>query len=106
MVNFDEHLHNARLYENFWNLTAVVQKSFLKDKSLAVRLSCSDIFNTAHHAVGLDLGNYFLYETNVCGGQRTLYTCQHLNLTVRYAFNSTKSKYKGKGAGQDIIKRI
>ena len=100
------HFRNARLYENFWNLTAVVQKSFLKDKSLVVRLSCSDIFNTAHHAVGLDLGNYFLYETNVCGGQRTLYTFQHLNLTVRYAFNSTKSKYKGKGAGQDIIKRI
>lgn len=100
------HFRNARIYENFWNLTAAVQKTFLKSDALVVRLSCSDIFDTAHHSVGLDLGNYYLYETNVCGGQRTLYTFRHLNLTVRYAFNSTKSKYKGKGAGQDIIKRI
>lgn len=100
------HFRNARIYENFWNLTAAVQKTFLKSDALVVRLSCSDIFDTAHHSVGLDLGNYYLYETNVCGGQRTLYTFRHLNLTVRNAFNSTKSKYKGKGAGQDIIKRI
>ncbi|MGN0281179.1 MAG: TonB-dependent receptor domain-containing protein [Prevotella sp.] len=100
------HYRNAELFQNFWNLTAAVQKSFLKDKSLVVRISCSDIFNTAHHDAGLDLGDYYLFQSNVFGGQRTLYTFQKVNMSIRYSFNSMKRKYKGKGAGEEIIKRI
>ncbi len=100
------HYRNVRLLQAYWNLTAAVQKSFLKDKSLVVRLSCSDIFNTARHDALLDLGNYTLLQGDVFGGERGNYSFHRVSLSVRYAFNSTKSKYKGKGAGQDVIKRL
>ena len=100
------HYRNVRLLQAYWNLTAAVQKSFLKDKSLVVRLSCSDIFNTARHDALLDLGNYTLLQGDVFGGERGNYSFHRVSLSVRYAFNSTKSKYKGNGAGQDVIKRL
>lgn len=31
---------------------------------------------------------------------------RNLNLTLRYKFNSTRSKYKGTGAGNSEIKRL
>ena len=71
-----------------------------------VRLSCSDIFNTARHDALLDLGNYTLLQGEVFGGERGNYSFHRVSLSVRYAFNSTKSKYKGNGAGQDVIKRL
>ena len=37
---------------------------------------------------------------------RSIYSFHRVSLSVRYAFNATKSKYKGKGAGQDVIKRL
>ena len=83
-----------------------MQKTFLKDRSLVVRLSCSDIFNTARHDVLLDLGNYTFQQSDVFGRDRGNYSLHRVALSVRYAFNATKSKYKGKGAGQDVIKRL
>ncbi|MGM9714469.1 MAG: TonB-dependent receptor domain-containing protein [Prevotella sp.] len=100
------HYRNARLLDNYWNLTAVVQKTLLRDKSLTVRLSCSDIFNTARHDALLDLGNYTLFQSDVFGGERSHYSYHRVQLSVRYAFNATKSKYKGQAAGQDIINRM
>lgn len=94
------HFRNARIMNNFWNLTAVIQKQCLRDKSLTIRLSVSDIFNTAHHGASIDLGNYYLYESKVNSGQRTLYAYQRLNLSARYTFNTSASKYKGTGAGK------
>ncbi len=100
------HYRNVRLLDNYWNLTAAVQKTLLRDKSLTVRLSCSDIFNTARHDALLDLGNYTLYQSDVFGGERSHYSFHRVQLSLRYAFNATKSKYKGQGAGQDIISRM
>ena len=100
------HYRNVRLLQAYWNLTAAVQKSFLKDKSLVVRLSVADIFNTAKQDALLDLGNYTLLKGDVFGEGRGNYSFHRVSLSVRYAFNATKSKYKGKGAGQDVIKRL
>ncbi len=100
------HYRNARLLQHYWNLTAAVQKSLLKDKSLVLRLSVSDIFNTARHDAILDLGNYTLEQSDIFGGQRGQYSFHHINLSVRYSFNATKSKYKGQGAGEDMKKRM
>ena len=100
------HYRNVKLMQAYWNLTAAVQKSFLKDKSLVVRLSVADIFNTAKQDALLDLGNYTLLKGDVFGEGRGNYSFHRVSLSVRYAFNATKSKYKGKGAGQDVIKRL
>ena len=100
------HYRNVKLMQAYWNLTAAVQKSFLKDKSLVVRLSVADIFNTAKQDALIDLGNYTLLKGNVFGEERGNYSFHRVSLSVRYAFNATKSKYKGKGAGQDVIKRL
>ena len=100
------HYRNVKLMHAYWNLTAAVQKSFLKDKSLVVRLSVADIFNTAKQDALIDLGNYTLLKGNVFGEERGNYSFHRVSLSVRYAFNATKSKYKGKGAGQDVIKRL
>ena len=100
------HYRNARLLQHYWNLTAAVQKSLLKDKSLVLRLSVSDIFNTARHDAILDLGNYTLEQSDIFGGQRGQYSFHRINLSVHYSFNATKSKYKGQGAGEDMKKRM
>lgn len=100
------HYRNARLLQHYWNLTAAVQKSLLKDKSLVLRLSVSDIFNTARHDAILDLGNYTLEQSDIFGGQRGQYSFHRINLSVRFSFNATKSKYKGQGAGEDMKKRM
>lgn len=97
---------NVKLLQAYWNLTAAVQKSFLKNKSLVVRLSVADIFNTAKQDAILDLGNYSLLQGNVFGEGRGHYSFHRVSLSVRYAFNATKSKYKGSSAGQDVIKRL
>ena len=100
------HYRNVKLMQAYWNMTAAVQKSFLKDKSLVVRLSVADIFNTAKQDALIDLGNYTLLKGDVFGEGRRNYSFHRVSLSVRYAFNATKSKYKGKGAGQDVIKRL
>lgn len=100
------HYRNAHLLQHYWNLTAAVQKSLLKDKSLVLRLSVSDIFNTARHDAILDLGNYTLEQSDIFGGQRGQYSFHRINLSVRFSFNATKSKYKGQGAGEDMKKRM
>lgn len=100
------HYRNVRLLQAYWNLTAAVQKSFLKDKSLVVRLSVADIFNTAKQDALLDLGNYTLKQGDVFGEGRGNYSFHRVALSVRYAFNATKSKYKGKSAGEAAIKRM
>lgn len=100
------HFRNVRLLDHFWNLTAVIQKKCLRNDALTLRLSVSDIFNTGHHDALIDLGNYTLLHTNVFSGQRTAYSYQRINLSIRYSFNATKSKYRGQGAGQEMMKRL
>lgn len=97
---------NATLHNWFWNLSGSVQKSFLKNDALSVRLSMGDIFHTAYHNVSIDLGNYIMHQTRILGQSRELYDLQRLTLSVRYKFNATKSKYKGTGAGQEARNRM
>lgn len=90
---------NVKLTSNYWALETAVQKSFLKDKALTLRLSCQDIFQKANNNVYINYGSYNIHQTNVSDYNRLI-------LTVRYNFNTTRSKYKGTGAGQDAISRI
>lgn len=75
-----------------------VYKMFLK-KSLTVYLSANDIFNGMVSHADSYSGNIRM-QTNVNNHQR------HIRLTIHYNFNTTKSRYKGKGAGQSEKDRL
>jgi len=100
------HFGNAELRNWFWNLSCAVQKSFLKNDALSVRLSFSDIFHTAYYNVRLDLGNYMFTQTNILGQARDIYDLQRIKINIRYKFNAVKSKYKGTGAGREMRSRM
>lgn len=90
---------NVELTCNYWMLTGAVQKSFLKNDALTLRLSWQDIFRKANESVFINYGSYSIHQTNRMDYNRLI-------LTLRYHFNPVRSKYKGTGAGQDAISRI
>lgn len=100
------HYANAQLLNNYWNLSLSIQKSWLKDDALTLRLSCSDIFQQSRLNVLLDMGNYTLMQTNINGQERALYEQHRLALSLKYRFNATKSRYKGQGAANSVIERM
>ena len=75
-----------------------VQKSFLKD-ALTVELEGTDLLNSRHDNVLLRSGGYSIVQYNN-------YDTRELILTLRYKFNSAKSKYKGTGAGESAKSRM
>ncbi|MGN0202889.1 MAG: TonB-dependent receptor domain-containing protein [Candidatus Cryptobacteroides sp.] len=90
---------NIYLSNTYCNLTAAVQKAFLKDGSLVVRLEGADLCGLGDFDVHTDYGSYTISQTNRMDTMR-------LTLSVRYRFNSAQSKYKGTGAGRDAVSRI
>ena len=68
-----------------------VRKSFLQD-ALSVELKGTDLFDTNREYNYLRSGYYSIYQENHLDRRE-------FSLTVRYKFNTTKSKYKGTGAG-------
>ena len=73
-------------------------KSFINDQ-LQVSLKGHDIFK------GKNEGN-LLYNHQMDLDQITWYDSRKVEFTMRYKFNSAKSKYKGTGAGQKEINRL
>ena len=90
---------NIYLTNVYFDLTAAVQKSRLKDGSLVLRLEGADLAGMAHNDVATDFGNYKLWQTNIMNTQR-------IKFTIRYSFNTAQSKYKGTGAGTDTKDRM
>jgi hypothetical protein len=90
---------NIYLTNVYFNLTAAVQKSLLKDGSLVLRLEGSDLAGMAHNDIATDFGNYKVWQTNIMDTQR-------IKFTIRYSFNTAQSKYKGTGAGRDVVDRM
>ena len=94
------------LTNNYWDLSIVVQKSFLRDKNLTFRLSINDIFKTADFGAMVDLGNYQLMQNPVNGQSRGPYEMHRVTFSVKYTFNARKDRYNGKGAGREMIQRL
>ena len=90
---------NLYLTNVYFNLTAAVQKSLLKDGSLVLRLEGSDLAGMAHNDIATDFGNYKVTQTNIMDSQR-------IKFSIRYSFNTAQSKYKGTGAGKDTRDRM
>ncbi|MCM1078921.1 MAG: outer membrane beta-barrel protein [Bacteroidales bacterium] len=81
-------------------VNAVVQKCWLKNDALCLRLTAQDIFRTgSKQDITMDCGYYTINNVSRFGRQR-------VGLSVRYSFNTAKSKYKGTGAGADAVSRM
>ena len=90
---------NIYLTNNYFDLSAAVQKTLLKDGSLVLRLEGSDLARMAHNDIATDFGNYNVWQTNAFDTQR-------IKFSIRYNFNTAQSKYKGTGAGKDTRDRM
>ncbi len=73
-------------------------KTFL-DNTLSVSVKGYDIFNS--HKM-----NAFLYNGGADWYLSQTRDTQEISLTIRYKFNTARSKYKGKGAGNSEINRM
>jgi len=90
---------NITLTNHYFDLTAAVQKTLLKDGSLVLRLEGRDLTYTGHNHVFTNLGHYSITQSVLMDTQRLVFS-------LRYRFNTTESKYKGTGAGRDARDRM
>ena len=87
---------NIYLVDDMIDMNASLSKSFLKDK-LTLQLQAYNILNPKQVATVYS-GIRVLQNTQVMHRQ--------VSLTVRYKFNTTRSKYKGTGAGESQKNRM
>ena len=104
MINIDGeyiskgHSSTVYLYKDMFVVDFGIAKSFL-NKSLSVKLSVSDIFNQK-----LNTYQIVMPQTDFKNLYRS--DSREISLTVRYNFNSARSKYKGSTAGESAKKRF
>lgn len=91
-------IQNVHLSEHKFGVNIGATKSFF-DNRLRVELKGHDIFNT------LKEGN-LVYNNQMQLYQLNRFDSREVELTVRYNFNSAKSKYKGTGAGNTEMNRL
>ena len=85
-------MKNGRFLKPSWRMDMALQKSLLNDR-LNIRLDATNLFNSYKR-------DFMMYVSNM----QTMHMTEEPNnctvrLTVRYKFNTAKSKYKGTGAG-------
>ena len=90
---------NIYMLNNYFDLTAAVQKTLLKDGSLVLRLEGRDLAGFAHVDVDTDFGNHTIMQTN-------RFDTQRIKFSLRYNFNTAQNKYRGTGAGSDEKARM
>lgn len=90
---------NIYMKNVYFDLSAAVQKTFLKDNSLVLRLEGKDLTRTAHVNAYSDFGSLTMSQINMMDSQK-------VKLSIRYTFNAAQSKYRGTGAGADQKSRM
>lgn len=90
---------NMWLTVNYFCLNASIQKTFLPDRSLVLRIDGQDLTRTANTFVHADFGGHIHDQNNIMDTQK-------IACTLRYTFNAARSKYKGTGAGQETLERM
>lgn len=90
---------NFQLFSPSNSLAFVVQKCWLKNDALCLRASISDVYRNASNNIRMDCGYYTLKQAQFNNKQR-------LDVSLRYIFNATQSKYKGTGAGREAAGRM
>ncbi len=91
-------MHTNRFGASWLTMDASVGKTFL-NKSLTVKLSATDIFNTANNDWTMNTYGVFV-------DKRQSYDRRGLSFNVIYNFQPRKSKYKGTSAAEDEMKRL
>lgn len=91
-------MHTNRFCASWFTMDVSAGKTFL-DKSLTIKLSATDIFNTANND----------WTMNTCGvfvNKRQSYDRRGITLNIIYNFQPRKSKYKGSSAAEEEMKRL
>lgn len=91
-------MHTNRFGNTWFTMDASVGKKLL-DKSLIVKLSATDIFNTANNN----------WKMNTCGilvDKRQQYDQRGISLNIIYNFQPAKSRYKGNTASESETNRL
>ncbi len=91
-------MHTNRFHGSWFTMDASVGKSFL-NKSLTLKLSATDIFNTANN--DWTMNTYGVYVD-----KRQSYDRRGVSLNIIYNFQPRKSKYKGSAASEAEMKRL
>lgn len=91
-------MHTNRFAASWFTMDASVGKTFL-DRSLTVRLSATDIFNTSNNGWTMDTFGVFV-------DKRQSYDRRGVSLAVTYNFQPRKSRYKGSSAAEAEMKRL
>ena len=104
MLGLDSYIQSAGATQNIYSekpngyVNVSLRKSFLND-ALSMELRGNDIFKTNRISYSMYSGDYYLY-------QKSTWDRQEFAVTVRYKFNTSKSKYKGTGAGDSQKSRM
>lgn len=91
-------IHTNRFGASWFTMDASVGKTFL-NKSLTVKLSATDIFNTANNDWTMNTYGVFV-------DKRQSYDRRGIALNIIYNFQPRKSKYKGESAAEAEMKRL
>jgi len=91
-------MDNARVLSVRNNVTVGVTRYFL-NRSLIVRVRALDIFNKSDWHVLTTVGSATLMKKDLSNGRG-------VRVSVQYLFNTSRSKYKGTGAGNDEKNRL
>lgn len=92
------YMHTNRFGATWFTMDASVGKTFL-NKSLTVRLSATDIFNTAN-------SDWTMNTYGVFVDKRQSYDRQGISLNIIYNFQPRKSSYRGSSAAEAELKRL
>ncbi len=90
---------NFHITNNTYNLGFTVQKCWLKNDALCFRVSVFDVLQRSPQKINMDCGYYVLDQWSKNNAHR-------LDVSLRYTFNASQSKYKGTGAGKDAQSRM
>ena len=91
-------MHTNRFGASWFTMDASVGKTFL-NKSLTVKLSATDIFNTANNDWTMNTYGVFV-------DKKQSYDRRGISLNVIYNFHPRKSTYKGTSASETEMKRL
>ncbi len=91
-------MHTNRFGASWFTMDASVGKTLL-NRSLTVKLSATDIFNTANNDWTMNTYGVFV-------DKRQNYDRRGVSLNIIYNFQPRKSKYKGSSAAEEEMKRL
>ena len=89
---------NHYIYKPMFNTDLSIYKGFMKD-CLTLQLYVNDVFGTNDSHI---IGKYGKLKETIFDE----FSTSKISLTVRYKFNTTRSKYKGTGAGNSQKNRM